>query len=270
MTTENQLTLSTLTTQVSNIFDTVEQTSKSLTTEEYTTVWKFNKGVAEVTVREVGAVMTELLAYSTMDMKIKDKYPQLASRLMHNDAWKALNGIKSVNEAMLTILGKSAKGTVSGAVSVAKMFYNCNGLLIEPDVYGKSNYRCMQTVAQSTEKPYHKELCEWFREHPTCKASEMDEKVKELKNPVIDVESADIEETKQEETKQEETKQEETKQEETKQEEKAESKQETKQEEKAESKLSNAHYQLCQLRAHIDSLTKEQIKKALDDIIALG
>ena len=261
MTTESQLTLQTLTTQVSSIFDAVEQTSKTLTTQEYTSVWQFNENVAEVTVREVGAVMTELLAYSTMDMKLKDKYPQLAARLLHDDAWKALKDVKSVNEAMLSILGKGAKGTVSGAVAVAKMFYNCTGALIEPNIYGKSNYRCMQTVAQSTEKPYHKELCEWFREHPTCKASEMDAKVAELKKPVIDVESADVEETKQEEKT-------ETK-EEPKQEEKTETKEGPKQEEQTD-KSSNTHYQLVQLRAHIDSLTKEQIKKALDDIIALG
>ena len=128
----------------------------------------------------------------------------------------------------------------------------------------------MQKVAQSSEKNYFEDLKKWFSENPNCTVKAMTDKIDELKNPPVESTASEVdvaEKKESKETPKEESK--ETPKEESKETPKEESK-ETPKEESKEKLSSNAHYQLTQLRSHIDSLTKEQIKKAIDDILALG
>lgn len=253
MTTE--LTLDTLRTTLSDAFTAIETTAHSIPMEATKNLWEIDEQTDIAVATEVNGLMNELLAYSTIETRLTDKYISIASRMLYGEKWKALKGIKSCNKAIEKVLGSGKKSTISGAIAIADLFYE-NGLLKDTK-YINSAKQCMQKVAQASEKPYYEALKEWFSQNPSCTVKEMTDKIETLKNPPIDVESADIEE--KAETKQEEKA-------ETKQESKAESKEES----KADSKPSNAHYQLVQLRAHVDNLTKEQIKKALDDIIALG
>lgn len=261
MTTE--ITLQTLTSNLQNSLENIKSDAHSLSVDDYKLFWRFKEDASDIIVHEVGGIMTELVAWSTLDKTLTMNYAKVAAKLLHDDAWKFLQGIKSVNEAMKLVLGDGKKSTISGAVSVAKMFLNCNGEFIDSK-YSKSAYQCLQLVAQSTDKEYHKTLCLWFSDNATCSVKELKDKIEELKNPPVDIEEKYVEsvEKSQAESK-------EKPQAESKEEKQAESKEE-KQTESKEEKTSNVHYQLVQLRAHIDSMTKEQIKKSLDDIIALG
>ena len=107
----------------------------------------------------------------------------------------------------------------------------------------------------------------WFSEHPNCTVKDITEKIDELKNPPVESTASEVDVSQKKTDSKEESK--ETPKEESKETPKEESK-ETPKEESKEKLSSNAHYQLTQLRAHIDSLTKEQIKKVIDDILALG
>lgn len=259
MTTE--MTLATLTNNLQSSLENIKTDAHSLSTEDYKLFWKFSKDATDMIVHEVGGIMTELVAWSTIDKTLTMNYAQVAAKLLHDDSWKYLEGVNSVNEAMKLVLGDGKKSTISGAVAVAKMFLNCNGSFID-DRYAKSAYQCLQLVAQSTDKEYHKALCLWFSDNATCSVKTLKDKIAELKNPPVEVEATDVE---TEEKLQAEPKEEKS------QAEPGNEKPVT-EPEKSENKplSSNAHYQLSQLRAHIDSLTKEQIKKVIDDILALG
>ena len=257
MTTE--LTLDTLRTTLSDAFTAIETTAHSIPMEATKELWEIDEQVDLQVATEVNGLMNELLAYSTIETRLTDKYISIASRMLYGEKWKALKGIKSCNKAIEKVLGSGKKSTISGAIAIADLFYE-NGLLKDTK-YINSAKQCMQKVAQATEKPYYETLKEWFSQNPNCTVKAMTDKIEELKNPPVYVESAVVEE-KQTESKEE-------KQAESKEEKQTESKEE-KQTESKEEKTTNAHYQLTQLRAHVDSMTKEQIKKALDDIIALG
>ena len=257
MTTE--LTLDTLRTTLSDAFTAIETTAHSIPMEATKELWEIDEQADLQVATEVNGLMNELLAYSTIETRLTDKYISIASRMLYGEKWKALKGIKSCNKAIEKVLGSGKKSTISGAIAIADLFYE-NGLLKDTK-YINSAKQCMQKVAQATEKPYYETLKEWFSQNPNCTVKAMTDKIEELKNPPVDVESAVVEE-KQTESKEE-------KQAESKEEKQTESKEE-KQTESKEEKTTNAHYQLTQLRAHVDSMTKEQIKKALDDIIALG
>ena len=250
MTTE--LTLDTLKTTLSDAFTAIETTAHSIPMNVTKDLWQIDEQAELSVATEVNGLMNELLAYSTIETRLTDKYISIASRLLHGEKWKALKGIKSCNKAIEKVLGSGKKSTISGAIAIADLFYE-NGLLKDTR-YINSSKQCMQKVAQASEKNYFEDLKKWFSENPNCTVKEITDKIDELKNPPIEVthNEADVIEKKA-------------------MDEKAEKKAEEKAEEKAEKKLSsNAHYQLTQLRAHIDSLTKEQIKKVIDDILALG
>ena len=236
MTTE--ITLETLTNNLQNSLENIKSDAHSLSVEDYKLFWKFKEDATDIVIHEIGGIMTELVAWSTLDKTLTMNYAKVAAKLLHEDSWKFLQGVQSVNEAMQLVLGHGKKSTISGAVSVAKMFLNCNGDFIDSK-YSKSAYQCLQLVSQSTDKEYHKELCLWFSENATCSVKTLKDKISELKNPPVEVEATEVK---------------------------------TEEKPQAEEKplSSNAHYQLSQLRAHIDSLTKEQIKKVIDDILALG
>ena len=253
MTTE--LTLDTLKTTLTDAFTAIETTAHSIPMEITKELWEIDEQADLSVATEVNGLMNELLAYSTIETRLTDKYISIASRMLYGEKWKALKGIKSCNKAIEKVLGSGKKSTISGAIAIADLFYE-NGLLKDTK-YINSAKQCMQKVAQATEKPYFEALKKWFEENPNCTVKAMTDKVEELKNPPVDVESADVE-AKAESKK------------EAKAESKEEAKAESKEEVKAEPLKGNAHYQLTQLRAHIDNMTKDQIKKALDDIIALG
>lgn len=262
MTTE--MTLATLTNNLQSSLENIKTDAHSLSTEDYKLFWKFSKDATDMIVHEVGGIMTELVAWSTIDKTLTMNYAQVAAKLLHDDSWKYLEGVNSVNEAMKLVLGDGKKSTISGAVAVAKMFLNCNGSFID-DRYAKSAYQCLQLVAQSTDKEYHKALCLWFSDNATCTVKALKEKIADFKNPPIDVETADVESKPQAEEKPQAEKKAQAEEKPQVEEKSQEDKEET------DKKLSsNAHYQLVQLRSHIDSLTKEQIKKVIDDILALG
>lgn len=255
MTTE--LTLDTLKTTLSDAFTAIETTAHSIPMDVTKEMWQINEQAELSVATEVNGIMNELLAYSTIETRLTDKYISIASRLLYGEKWKALKGIKSCNKAIEKVLGSGKKSTVSGAIAIANLFYE-NGLLKDTR-YINSSKQCMQKVAQSSEKDYFEKLKNWFSENPNCTVEAMTDKINELKNPPVDstASEVDVEETK------------ETPKKDSKKTPKEESK-DTPKEETKESLSSNAHYQLTQLRAHIDSLTKEQIKKVIDDILALG
>lgn len=256
MTTE--LTLDNLRNTLTDAFTAIETTAHSIPMEATKEFWEIDEQADLAVATEVNGLMNELLAYSTIENRLTDKYISIASRMLYGEKWKALKGIKSCNKAIEKVLGSGKKSTISGAIAIADLFYE-NGLLKDTK-YINSAKQCMQKVAQASDKPYYESLKEWFSINPNCTVRAMIEKIDELKNPPVDVETTDVEE-KQAESKEE-------KQAESKEEKQAEEKPQT--EEKKQPLTGNAHYQLSQLRAHIDSMTKEQIKKVIDDILALG
>ena len=263
MTTE--LTLDTLKTTLSDAFTAIETTAHSIPMNVTKDLWQIDEQADLSVATEVNGLMNELLAYSTIETRLTDKYISIASRLLYGEKWKALKGIKSCNKAIEKVLGSGKKSTISGAIAIADLFYE-NGLLKDTR-YINSSKQCMQKVAQANEKSYFEELKKWFSENPNCTVKAMTDKIDELKNPPVEstANEVDVEEKKADSK-------EESKagsKEESKETPKEESK-ETPKEESKEKLSSNAHYQLTQLRAHIDSLTKEQIKKVIDDILALG
>ena len=262
MTTE--LTLDTLKTTLTDAFTAIETTAHSIPMDATKNLWQIDEQAELTVATEVNGLMNELLAYSTIETRLTDKYISIASRLLYGEKWKALKGVKSCNKAIEKVLGSGKKSTISGAIAIAELFYE-NGLL-KDSKYINSAKQCMQKVAQSSEKTYFEDLKKWFSENPNCTVKEMTDKVDELKNPPIETTAseADVEEKKTD----------------FKEEKKADSKEESKadvEEQKVDSKeenkeplTGNAHYQLTQLRARIDNLSKAQIKKAIDDILALG
>ena len=258
MTTE--LTLDTLKTTLSDAFTAIETTAHSIPMNVTKDLWQIDEQAELSVATEVNGLMNELLAYSTIETRLTDKYISIASRLLYGEKWKALKGIKSCNKAIEKVLGSGKKSTISGAIAIADLFYE-NGLLKDTR-YINSSKQCMQKVAQSSEKSYFEELKNWFSENPNCTVKNMTEKIDELKNPPVESTASEVDVAEKEESK-------ETPKKESKETPKEESK-ETPKEESKEKLSSNAHYQLTQLRAHIDSLTKEQIKKVIDDILALG
>ena len=235
MTTE--LTLDTLRNTLTDAFTAIETTAHSISMEATKNLWEIDEQAELTIATEVNGLMNELLAYSTIETRLTDKYISIASRLLYAEKWKALKGINSCNKAIEKVLGSGKKSTISGAIAIADLFYE-NGLLKDTR-YINSAKQCMQKVAQSSEKSYFEELKKWFSENPNCTVKAMTDKIGELKNPPVEVEATDVK---------------------------------TEEKPQAEEKplSSNAHYQLSQLRARIDSLTKEQIKKVIDDILALG
>lgn len=260
MTTE--LTLDTLKTTLSDAFTAIETTAHSIPMNATKDLWQIDEQAELSVATEVNGLMNELLAYSTIETRLTDRYISIASRLLYGEKWKALKGIKSCNKAIEKVLGSGKKSTISGAIAIAGLFYE-NGLLKDTR-YINSSKQCLQKVAQSSDKTYFEDLKKWFSENPNCTVKTITEKIDELKNPPVETTAteADVSENKADSK-------EETLKEESKETPKEESK-ETPKEESKEKLSSNAHYQLTQLRAHIDSLTKEQIKKAIDDILALG
>ena len=253
MTTE--LTLDNLKTTLSDAFTAIETTAHSIPMDATKDLWKFDEHADLSVAIEVNGLMNELLAYSTIETRLTDKYISIASRLLYGEKWKALKGIKSCNKAIEKVLGNGKKSTISGAIAIADLFYE-NGLLKDTR-YINSSKQCMQKVAQASDKKYFEDLKKWFSENPNCTVKDMTDKINELKNPPIEstAEEVDVAEKKED----------------SKEEKKADSKEEKKTDSNEKIQLSsNAHYQLAQLRAHIDSLTKEQIKKVIDDILALG
>ena len=258
MTTE--LTLDTLKTTLSDAFTAIETTAHSIPMNATKDLWQIDEQAELSVATEVNGLMNELLAYSTIETRLTDRYISIASRLLYGEKWKALKGIKSCNKAIEKVLGSGKKSTISGAIAIADLFYE-NGLLKDTR-YINSSKQCMQKVAQSSEKNYFEDLKKWFSENPNCTVKDMSDKIDELKNPPVESTASEVDVAEKKESK-------ETPKEESKETSKEESK-ETTNEESKEKLSSNAHYQLTQLRAHIDSLTKEQIKKVIDDILALG
>ena len=258
MTTE--LTLDTLKTTLSDAFTAIETTAHSIPMNATKDLWQIDEQAELSVATEVNGLMNELLAYSTIETRLTDRYISIASRLLYGEKWKVLKGIKSCNKAIEKVLGSGKKSTISGAIAIADLFYE-NGLLKDTR-YINSSKQCMQKVAQSSEKSYFVELKKWFSENPNCTVKTMTDKIEELKNPPVESTASEVAVEEKEEYK-------ETPKKESKETPKEESK-ETPKEETKEKLSSNAHYQLTQLRAHIDSLTKEQIKKVIDDILALG
>ena len=258
MTTE--LTLDTLKTTLSDAFTAIETTAHSIPMNATKDLWQIDEQADLSVATEVNGLMNELLAYSTIETRLTDRYISIASRLLYGEKWKALKGIKSCNKAIEKVLGTGKKSTISGAIAIADLFYE-NGLLKDTR-YINSSKQCMQKVAQSSDKNYFEDLKKWFSENPNCTVKAITDKIDELKNPPIESTASEADVAEKKESK-------ETPKEESKETPKEESK-ETPKEDSKEKLSSNAHYQLTQLRAHIDSLTKEQIKKVIDDILALG
>ena len=258
MTTE--LTLDTLKTTLSDAFTAIETTAHSIPMNVTKDLWQIDEQADLSVATEVNGLMNELLAYSTIETRLTDRYISIASRLLYGEKWKALKGIKSCNKAIEKVLGSGKKSTISGAIAIADLFYE-NGLLKDTR-YINSSKQCMQKVAQASDKSYFEDLKKWFSENPNCTVKSMADKIEELKNPPVESTASEVDVTEKEESK-------ETPKEESKETPKEDSK-ETPEEESKIPLSSNAHYQLTQLRAHIDSLTKEQIKKVIDDILALG
>ena len=250
MTTE--LTLDTLKTTLSDAFTAIETTAHSIPMNATKDLWQIDEQADLSVATEVNGLMNELLAYSTIETRLTDRYISIASRLLYGEKWKALKGIKSCNKAIEKVLGTGKKSTISGAIAIADLFYE-NGLLKDTR-YINSSKQCMQKVAQSSDKNYFEDLKKWFSENPNCTVKAITDKIDELKNPPIESTASEADVAEKKESK-------ETPKEESK---------ETPKEDSKEKLSSNAHYQLTQLRAHIDSLTKEQIKKVIDDILALG
>ena len=97
------------------------------------------------------------------------------------------------------------------------------------------------------------------------------DKIDELKNPPVDSTASETDVAEKKRDSKEESKESKESKTDSNEENKRDSKEESKEDSNEKVPLSsNAHYQLTQLRAHIDSLTKEQIKKVIDDILALG
>lgn len=261
MTTE--LTLDTLRNSLTDAFIAIETTAHSIPMEVTKNLWEIDEEADLSISIEVNGLMNELLAYSTIETRLTDKYISIASRMLYGEKWKALKGIKSCNKAIEKVLGSGKKSTISGAIAIADLFYE-NGLLKDTR-YINSSKQCMQKVAQSSEKSYFKDLKTWFSENPNCTVKEMNNKIDELKNPPVESTASEVNVTEKKADSKEEKKAE------HKEESKVDSKEESKADSKHDKTLSsNAHYQLVQLRAHIDSLTKEQIKKVIDDILTLG
>ena len=251
---------------MSDDFTAIERTAHSIPMNVTKDLWQIDEQAELSVATEVNGLMNELLAYSTIETRLTDKYISIASRLLYGEKWKALKGIKSCNKAIEKVLGTGKKSTISGAIAIADLFYE-NGLLKDTR-YINSSKQCMQKVAQASEKTYFEDLKEWFSKNPNCTVKEMTDKIEELKNPPVDSTASEVEVKEKKTDSKEENK-------ESKADSKEESKTDSNEECKAGSKenvplSSNAHYQLTQLRAHIDSLTKEQIKKVIDDILALG
>ena len=261
MTTE--LTLDTLKTTLSDAFTAIETTAHSIPMNATKDLWQIDEQAELSVASEVNGLMNELLAYSTIETRLTDKYISIASRLLYGEKWKALKGIKSCNKAIEKVLGSGKKSTISGAIAIADLFYE-NGLL-KDSRYINSSKQCMQKVAQSSEKSYFEDLKNWFSENPNCTVKDMTDKINELKNPPVESTASEVDVAESKADSKEESKAD------SKEESKADSKEESKADSKEKVALSsNAHYQLTQLRAHIDSLSKEQIKKVIDDILALG
>ena len=248
-----------MTTEMS-IFKNVEKAVSSEFTLDIAKHYDWKPGISDDVKLRQGEVLFQIDGLNRVGQKINEIMIPYVVKAIHLGIHESIKNCKSINQ-LLVSLG-IPKGTASGYVKIANICYNEYGDLYP--MFSKFNYKSLQLLAQAKEEDRNYAL-EYLEDNLEPTSKEVADALKHI--VVADSEEKlpieeDVKETSKEESK-------ETPKEESKETPKEESK-ETPKEESKEKLSSNAHYQLTQLRAHIDSLTKGQIKKAIDDILALG
>ena len=247
-----------MTTEMS-IFKNVENAVSSEFTLDIAKHYDWKANISDDVKLKQGEVLFQIDGLNRVGQKINEIMIPYVVKAIHLGIHESIKNCKSINQ-LLVSLG-IPKGTASGYVKIANICYNEYGDLYP--MFSKFNYKSLQLLAQAKEEDRNYAL-EYLEDNLEPTSKEVADALKHI--VVADSEEKlpieDVKETSKEESK-------ETPKKESKETPKEDSK-ETSEEESKIPLSSNAHYQLTQLRAHIDSLTKEQIKKVIDDILALG
>lgn len=250
-----------MTTEMS-IFKNVENAISNEFTLDIAKHYDWKSNISDDIKLKQGEVLFQIDGLNRVGQKINEIMIPYVVKAIHLGIHESIKNCKSINQ-LLVSLG-IPKGTASGYVKIANICYNEHGDLYP--MFSKFNYKSLQLLAQAKEEDRNYAL-EYLEDNLEPTSKEVADALKHI--VVVDNEDKlPIEENVKETTKKE-TSKEETPKEESKETPKEESK-ETPKEESKVPLSSNAHYQLTQLRAHIDTLSKEQIKKIIDDILALG
>lgn len=245
-----------MTTEMS-IFKNVEKAVANEFTLDIAKHYDWKPNISDDIKLQQGEVLFQIDGLNRVGQKINEIMIPYVVKAIHLGIHESIKNCKSINQ-LLVSLG-IPKGTASGYVKIANICYNEYGDLYP--MFSKFNYKSLQLLAQAKEEDRNYAL-EYLEDNLEPTSKEVADALKHI--VVVDNEDElpieeNVKETPKKDTPKEESK--ETPKEESK---------DTPKEESKEKLSSNAHYQLTQLRAHIDSLTKEQIKKVIDDILALG